>query len=305
MKNIKIQVSNKIASLVNDDEFLVCGNSDYTVTFEFDEGWENYVVKTALFVFGNEAVAKVFEGDTCEGVAIEGATKCGIGCFAGDLRTTTPAFVNCLASVRDLGGVPNDPEPEVYDQIVELLNRYINSVKGAPAGGKTGQVLKKKSDLDYDYEWQDDKMRDLTDYYTKKEVDDKKVEKLSSDARGSLAYVQTPSGHTNGVLTTQSTTPNSLVIRNANGQSEIETPTEKKHIANKEYVDGVIPVFSTSEIENGHRVSITQGGETTQIDVLNGEKGDKGDPYVLTEADIATITENVLKYLPNGDEVAY
>lgn len=136
MKNIKIQVSNKIASLVNNDEFLVCGNSDYTVTFEFDEGWENYVVKTALFVFGNEAVAKVFEGDTCEGVSIEGATKCYIGCYAGDLRTTTPATIDCLASIRDYGSVPNPPSPEVYDQIMDLLNKYIQG-----GGGEGGSAV--------------------------------------------------------------------------------------------------------------------------------------------------------------------
>lgn len=42
--------------------------------------------------------------------------------------------------------------------------------------------------------------------------------------------------------------------------------------------DGFSPVVEVEEIENGHRVSITDSTETHTFDVENGSKGDPGDP---------------------------
>lgn len=41
------------------------------------------------------------------------------------------------------------------------------------------------------------------------------------------------------------------------------------------------------------------------VDYFDGAKGDKGDPYELTEADKTEIINGVLEAMPNGDEVAY
>lgn len=171
---IRISVRKKIAKVEEINFDIVGGNSDYKVIFDFDEEWAEYSAKTALFVFGKEPVEVVFEGNTCDGVAIEGATMCLIGAYAGDLETTTPALVSDIKqSIRDAAhGLHNQPTKDVYNQLMDLLNRYINSVKGAPSGGTKGQVLKKQSDADYDYAWENDEMRDLTDYYDKGEIDD-------------------------------------------------------------------------------------------------------------------------------------
>ena len=158
-KQLLIQVRDKIATLKSKNFNLVGGNSDYDVVFDFDEDWDNYPIKTAVFVFGkNEPIKQVVEGNICKGVAINGSTMCLIGVFAGDLITTTPACVECVyrSILDEADGTPQPPTEDIYNQIMDLLNRYINAVKGAPSGGTKGQVLKKNSDEDYDYSWQDD-----------------------------------------------------------------------------------------------------------------------------------------------------
>ena len=135
-KQIKISVRDKIATLQLVNFTLVGGNSDYDVVFDFDEDWDKYPVKTALFVFGKETRKKVFDGNICEGVAIEGATMCLIGVFADDIATTTPACLSGIRqSIRDVAkDLPEAPEEDVYNQIMELLNRYIEQGGGGEAG---------------------------------------------------------------------------------------------------------------------------------------------------------------------------
>ena len=173
-RRIPIIVREKVAKLVNPDETpLVCGNNDYVVEFDFDEAWADYPAKTALFVFGSDSVPVVFEGNVCKGVAIKNATECAIGVFAGDIRTTTGAYMPCVLSITDIGKSPKAPSQDVYNQIMDLLQKAIQAHTELPVGGKKGQVLKKQSDEDYDTAWEDDNagsVVDLSDYYTKEEV---------------------------------------------------------------------------------------------------------------------------------------
>lgn len=133
-KQLHIEVRNKIAKLTSNNFQLVGGNSDYKVVFDFDEDWAEHNIKTALFVFGKSSVAKVFEGNICNGIEINNATTCYIGVFSGNIITTTPAEVtDILQSITDIGGVPQDPTESVYNQIIELLNKYIEQ-----GGGESG-----------------------------------------------------------------------------------------------------------------------------------------------------------------------
>jgi hypothetical protein len=88
--------------------------------------------------------------------------------------------------------------------------------------------------------------------------------------------------------------------------------------------DGFSPIVDITEIEGGHRVTITDIEGTKSFDVLNGAKGDKGDPftyedftpeqlealkgkdgqdYILTSADKTEIANTVVALLPkyNGE----
>lgn len=152
MPTIEIEIKNKIAK--SPAAHIVCGNSDFEVKFLFDDEWEAYRTKTARFAYNGQYEDVVFEGDTCPVPVISGATICDIGVYAGDLHTTTPALVTCYKSILCEDGLPRDPMPDVYLQIIELLNKG-GVANGVPAGGKAGQLLYKKSDKDFDVEWRD------------------------------------------------------------------------------------------------------------------------------------------------------
>lgn len=159
-RRIHIIVREKVAKLVNPDEApLVCGNNDYVVEFDFDDAWANYPAKTALFVFADKSVPVVFEGNVCKGVAVKNATECAIGVFAGDIRTTTGAFMPCVLSITDIGKTPKAPTEDVYNQIMELLQKAIQG------GGA-----------------------DLSDYYNKKEINTK-LSEINSQIESNMGSI--------------------------------------------------------------------------------------------------------------------
>ena len=122
-KIIEIEVRGKIARLKNPDDYLVCGNSDYFVRFDFDNEWDEHHAKTALFVFGDTTIEQPFKNEYCEGVEVEKATKCYIGAFSGDIVTTTKAEIKCLPSIRDIAKHPRPPKEDVYNKIIALINQ--------------------------------------------------------------------------------------------------------------------------------------------------------------------------------------
>ena len=134
MGNLKINVKNKIAESIN--ECIVCGNSDYIIEFAFDDEWQAHKVKTARFIFNNTAVDIVFEGNTVAVPVITNTTTLAVGVFAGNLCTTTPALISCSKSILCEQGLPPDPAPDVYAQIIELLNKGGSGGNGT--NGKDG-----------------------------------------------------------------------------------------------------------------------------------------------------------------------
>lgn len=182
-KKIRIAVKDKIACLVDKEQFLVCGNNDYEVVFDFDSDWEGISAKTAVFVYGDTPIHQPFTGDICKGVEIKNATLCAIGVFAGNIKTTTGATIECRQSIRDLGGVPKPPSKEVYDEIMALLDKAIEAHTELPVGGKTGQILKKRSDEDYDTYWADEEKEDLSVFVKNEdfEIATNEVDKKISD----------------------------------------------------------------------------------------------------------------------------
>lgn len=102
---------------------VVCGNSDYTVRFDFDEEWAEYAVKTARFVTENGNYTDVqFEGSDCPVPILRNTRTLLVGVFAGNLRTTTAALIHAVPCITDPDGTPADPTPDVYAQLMERLN---------------------------------------------------------------------------------------------------------------------------------------------------------------------------------------
>ena len=117
---IIIPVKNRIA--YSPTEKIICGNSDYSIVFQFDAEWDEYRAKTARFVFADKYIDVVFEGNVCPCPVLSNVLVVAVGVFAGDLCTTTPALIGCLKSILCGGGVPADPSEDVYNQIMALLN---------------------------------------------------------------------------------------------------------------------------------------------------------------------------------------
>lgn len=66
--------------------------------------------------------------------------------------------------------------------------------------------------------------------------------------------------------------------------------------------DGVSPIISVSDIEGGHRITVTDASGTKNIDVIDGEDGRtpvKGTDY-FTAADKGEIVRQVIAGLPTG-----
>ena len=127
MKNLNIAVANKVATYCQRDGFIVCGNSDYQITFTFDSEWKDHDVKTARFRWNGSFTDVVFKGNTVNVPIIQGTTQVEVGVFSGNLCTTTPATIFCVKSILCEEGTPTDPTPDVYSQIIEMLNKSVIS----------------------------------------------------------------------------------------------------------------------------------------------------------------------------------
>lgn len=136
MKTILIPVIEKIAH--SPEEEIVCGNSDYYIEFAFDSEWDGYDVKTARFIYSGKKVDVVFTGNTVQVPVVANTTKLFVGVFSGDLRTSTPAVIVCRPSILCKGGMPADPTPDVYAQILEMMNGGIKQFPLPVSEGGTG-----------------------------------------------------------------------------------------------------------------------------------------------------------------------
>lgn len=150
MATIKVRVNGEIATNLTPEVKLVCQNDKYDVEFEFDESWSNSNVKTALFIYNGKVLPVVFDreldGNVCKIPALFDTELLHIGVKSDDyvgLHTSTPAKVGCLLSANDITSDKiSKPTQEVYDQIIELLNKYLTSVGGGGSGGVDEETVK-------------------------------------------------------------------------------------------------------------------------------------------------------------------
>lgn len=123
-KIINVSIKDR-QTIVDGDPFIICGNSDYVMRFEFDAEWDNYQTRTARFVYTRRNTVKfqdvIFVGNEVQIPALFSVTSVTVGVFAGNLRTTTPARIPCRLSVRCGTGSPDNLTPSQYDRIMELL----------------------------------------------------------------------------------------------------------------------------------------------------------------------------------------
>lgn len=100
--DIQILVRNKVARAPRGTT-IVCGNSDYTLTFTFDSEWSNEPNKVARFTYRkNDSVYYkdvALTGNTVAVPVLSGIRMISVGVYAGELYTTTPAMIPCAPSI--------------------------------------------------------------------------------------------------------------------------------------------------------------------------------------------------------------
>lgn len=134
---IEIIIREKIARTVDKHAFAVCGNSDYTVKFDFDSEWDSYETKTARFKYNGSYTDVPFSGDTCPMPVITNAYRVEIGVYAGELRTSSPALLPLRRSILD----GDETEAEVSHEIKDTFGKMLAGKIDAPQVAQVGEVL--------------------------------------------------------------------------------------------------------------------------------------------------------------------
>ena len=102
MQTISITVANKRAT-VEGSPVLVCNNTGDEIVFTFDDEWKGLDPKVARFVYTCDGQVLhqdvAFTGDTVEIPLLSNISYVHVGVYAGELSTTTAAYIPCLPSV--------------------------------------------------------------------------------------------------------------------------------------------------------------------------------------------------------------
>lgn len=128
MKNLNITVANKIATYCQRDGIIVCGNSDYQITFTFDSEWDSYEEKTARFKWNGGFYDVTFTGDAVAVPTIENASQVEVGVYVENLSTTTSAVIPCQRSILCGEAIAFIPPQKALDMEARI-SKVENSVK--------------------------------------------------------------------------------------------------------------------------------------------------------------------------------
>lgn len=145
-KTLHISINNKIATYNQRDGGLVCGNNDYQIEFTFDSEWDDLPTKTARFIWNGQYEDVVFTGTTCTVPVVNQTRRVAVGVYAGNLSTTTPAYIEAKESILCGNPTHNIPRKDVYNQIIELLE----SMGGGSGSGLTKDEQQKLNALTID-----------------------------------------------------------------------------------------------------------------------------------------------------------
>lgn len=129
LTTIHITVRSRVPTITEGEE-VISHNSDYVIEFDFDEEWQDKV-KTVYFVCEDGSYQPiVMSGNSCGVPMMAGEhRRIFVGVQAGSaekpsvLKTTRPCCLKVKDSIADyLGEQIPDPTPDVYEQIIAMLN---------------------------------------------------------------------------------------------------------------------------------------------------------------------------------------
>ena len=111
---LHVDVVNKIATYQKRGGSIVCGNSDYQIQFTFDSEWSEYTTKTARFIWNGSFIDVSFTNNTCTVPPIYDTDELEVGVYAGNLKTTTSAFIGCYRSILCDNVTPSKDSDRFY-----------------------------------------------------------------------------------------------------------------------------------------------------------------------------------------------
>ena len=129
LTTIHITVRERVPTITAGED-VISHNSDYVAEFEFDKEWQDKI-KTVYFVCEDGSYqAVVMSGNSCGVPMLDGEhRRIFVGVQAGAaekpsvLKTTRPCCLKVKDSIADYLGQPiPDPTPDVYEQIIAMLN---------------------------------------------------------------------------------------------------------------------------------------------------------------------------------------
>ena len=106
---------------------LVGDNAGYIAHFNFDSEWDG-LEKTARFLNGGIKEERVLKNDIAEfpkEVLKSGFVEVGV--FTGDIASTSTK-VPIYASILQKYGLPADPTPDVYSQLMDAWSKMVNTI---------------------------------------------------------------------------------------------------------------------------------------------------------------------------------
>lgn len=134
-RQITITIKNKRALTVR-GAYIVADNTDYTLNFVFDEPWEDYAQKVCRVIINGSYTDIDFTGESVSLPQIPSdAGYILIGCYAGNLSTTTPARIPVYQSILGLGDTEYDPtDPAVTPVATDVTLDDILRLNDVSAG---------------------------------------------------------------------------------------------------------------------------------------------------------------------------
>ena len=129
LTTIHITVRSRVPTITAGED-VISHNSDYVIKFDFDEEWQS-TVKTVYFACEDGSYQPVvISGNICPVPMLNGEhRRIFVGVQEGSsvkpsvLKTTRPCCLKVRDSIADYLGQPiPDPTPDVYEQIIAMLN---------------------------------------------------------------------------------------------------------------------------------------------------------------------------------------
>ena len=120
MRNMKFEIKDRVIKRIDNCNNTVGDNSDYEAEFLFDSEWDGHI-KTARFIKDGNYAEKILQNDKClipVEVLKHGNLKVGV--FSADM-TSTQCEVYVKPSIKESLGSPAEPTPDVYAQIIKMI----------------------------------------------------------------------------------------------------------------------------------------------------------------------------------------